>query len=161
MSCFHASSAPASEEARKRVPTLTPAASSASAAAKPRPSATPPAASTGIGSTASTTWGTSAIEPTPADIPWPPASLPWAMTTSTPRRAASRAWATVCTWWITLAPTECARSTSPPRLAEGERHRRRGRFESDLEGLLVQNRYDVVHDERAIGELAHASYLLA
>ena len=47
----------ASIEARNRVPTLIPCAPRTRAAASPRPSATPPAATTGIGLTASTTWG--------------------------------------------------------------------------------------------------------
>ena len=53
--------------ARKRVPSSTPSAPSAIAAASPRPSATPPAVSTGIGATASTTIGVSTmlvIQPT-------------------------------------------------------------------------------------------------
>ena len=46
---------PASTLATKRVPSQAPAAPSASAAASPRPSAIPPAATTGTGATASTT----------------------------------------------------------------------------------------------------------
>src|SRR3989442_1025382 len=65
-----------------RVPTSTPSAPSAKAAARPRPSAMPPAASTGTDATALTTMGTSdidAIQPT-----WPPASVPCATMTSAP-----------------------------------------------------------------------------
>ena len=58
---FHSSGTGASREATKRVPRLTPTAPSISAAAMPRPSKMPPAATTGIGDTASTTCGTSAI----------------------------------------------------------------------------------------------------
>lgn len=71
---FHSSDAGDSRHAMKRVPRLTPAAPSIKAAAMPRPSKMPPAATTGIGATASTTCGTSAIVLTsPA---YPPASLP-------------------------------------------------------------------------------------
>jgi hypothetical protein len=58
---FHSFGAGASVEAMKRVPRLTPAAPSISAAAMPRPSKMPPDATTGIGDTASTTCGTSAM----------------------------------------------------------------------------------------------------
>jgi hypothetical protein len=44
-----------------RVPRLTPTAPSINAAAMPRPSKMPPAATTGMGDTASTTCGTSVI----------------------------------------------------------------------------------------------------
>ena len=59
------------------------------AAARPRPSAMPPAAITGSGETASTTAGMSGSD---AVVPstWPPASQPWATTTSTPALAARR-----------------------------------------------------------------------
>jgi hypothetical protein len=61
IACFHFSEIGASLEARKRVPRLTPTAPSMKAAAMPRPSKMPPAATTGIGDTASTTCGTSAM----------------------------------------------------------------------------------------------------
>ena len=55
------------------------------AAAMPRPPKMPPAATTGIGDTASTSCGTSTIVLT---VPLkPPASPPWAMITSTLRHA--------------------------------------------------------------------------
>jgi hypothetical protein len=54
---FIAGSHSDSREAVKRVPIEIPAAPRAIAAARPRPSATPPAATTGIGATASTTAG--------------------------------------------------------------------------------------------------------
>ena len=57
----------------KRVPIQTPSAPSASAAARPRPSKMPPAATTGTRSpTASTTWGTSGMV---ATVPGVPAGL--------------------------------------------------------------------------------------
>ena len=65
------------------MPIQTPCAPSASAAAMPRPSTIPPAASTGTGATASTTAGTSASVATSPQT-WPPASQPCAQTTSTP-----------------------------------------------------------------------------
>jgi len=52
-----------SHEAVKRVPIEMPVAPSASVAARPRPSAMPPPATTGIGATTSTTAGTSPIVP--------------------------------------------------------------------------------------------------
>src|SRR5947199_213026 len=85
--------AAASGVARNRVPRTTPSAPSASAATTPRASAIPPAATTGVGATASTTRGTRTIVATwPAT--WPPASTPCATMTSTPARAACRAAAT-------------------------------------------------------------------
>ena len=78
----------------KRVPIHTPSAPSASDAASPRPSNSPPAATTGTCSpTASTTCGTSAIV---ATVPvCPPASVPWATTKSTPLATALTAWRTL------------------------------------------------------------------
>ena len=85
-----------------RVPIQAPCAPSRSAAARPRPSAMPPAATTGIGATASTMAGSSANVPmAPA---CPPASPPWAMMTSAPAWAALIACASVCTCANTLAP---------------------------------------------------------
>ena len=53
----------ASWETRKAVPHQPPIAPAAMTAASPRPSATPPAATTGSGATASMTWGRSARVP--------------------------------------------------------------------------------------------------
>ena len=78
--------------AKKRVPTSTPSAPSISAAARPRPSATPPAAATGMPRAASTTAGTSAN--VPRATPWPPASAPCATSTSAPFATASFACST-------------------------------------------------------------------
>ena len=62
----------------------------------------PPAASTGIGATASTTSGTSTIvEISPV---WPPASVPWATMMSAPAVAWRAAW--------TGEPASAATSTS-------------------------------------------------
>ena len=72
-----------------------------SAAATPRPSPMPPAASTGI-FTASTTWGVSAMvvrSPT-----WPPDSPPSATTAQAPMRSHMRAMATEGTTGTTLRP---------------------------------------------------------
>ena len=97
-------------EARKRVPTSAPWAPSASAAASPRPSAIPPAAATGIAPARSTTSGTSTIVPT--QPPWPPASPPWATTTSAPAASAASAWPRSTTCWIQRMPSAWARATS-------------------------------------------------
>ena len=83
------------------MPHCTPSAPSMNAAAMPRPSAMPPAASTGI-CTASTTWGTRAIvvsSPT-----WPPDSVPSAITAVAPPRSTLRAMATEGTTGTTLMP---------------------------------------------------------
>ena len=52
MACFHPSDTGASRQAINHVPTFTPTAPSISAAAMPRPSKMPPAATTGTGDTA-------------------------------------------------------------------------------------------------------------
>src|SRR5262249_58254138 len=91
------------------VPSSTPSAPSMIAAANPRPSAIPPAASTGTGATASTTMGTSVsvvCQPT-----CPPPSVPYAMMTSAPARAAFTASGTPPAMNVTLQPAACARST--------------------------------------------------
>src|SRR5215207_2624070 len=84
--CFQASLTLISVEARKRVPTSAPWAPRASAAATPRPSAIPPAATTGTAPARSTSSGTSTI--VPSQPPWPPASPPWATSTSAPAASA-------------------------------------------------------------------------
>jgi hypothetical protein len=89
-------------------PSRSPPRRAASAAAKPRPSAMPPAATTGIGATASTTAGTSPI--VPRVVPeWPPASRPCAMMMSAPASAACLACISVCTWQIVLQPASLMR----------------------------------------------------
>ena len=88
--------------ARKRVPITAPCAPNISAAAKPRPSMIPPAASTGTGATASTTAGTRGRVARVA--PCPPASLPCATIRSAPAATASSAAGTSCTWQISNAP---------------------------------------------------------
>ena len=85
----------------KRVPICTPCAPSINAAAKPLPSAMPPAAITGM-STASTTWGTSVM--VVADPICPPLSMPSATTASAPARSISFAMATLATTGITFTP---------------------------------------------------------
>jgi hypothetical protein len=71
---FQAPAIRISVEARNRVPIDTPWAPSASAAARPRPSAMPPAATTGRSPATSTTCGTNTIVET--QPPFPPASPP-------------------------------------------------------------------------------------
>ena len=95
----------ASRLAQKREPISTPSAPSISAAARPRPSAMPPAASSNVSglrsASRSATSGTSVSVPRVA--PWPPASLPCATMTSAPTSIASRAWPMVWTWQIKQA----------------------------------------------------------
>ena len=86
---------------RNRVPHWTPSAPSMNAAAMPRPSAMPPAAMTGI-STASTTWGTSAM--VVSSPMWPPDSVPSATTAVAPARSTRLAMATDGTTGTTLIP---------------------------------------------------------
>ena len=105
-----ASSTLASSQRRNAVPSCTPLAPSMKAAATWRPSDTPPAAITGT-RTASTICGSRAKRPacwpmsTPVKVPrWPPASVPWAMIASTPRRSNSLASATVVALQIVKIP---------------------------------------------------------
>ena len=90
-------------------PHHTPSAPRARAAAIWRPSAIPPAASTGVGATASTTCGTSTI--VPISPVCPPASEPWAMTRSTPAACWRSAWTTVPTRPATITPRSWASAT--------------------------------------------------
>ena len=92
------------------MPTSTPWAPSASAAATPRPSAIPPAATTGTAPARSTSSGTSTIVPT--QPPWPPASPPWATSTSAPAASAASACSRSITCWIHRQPAAWARSIS-------------------------------------------------
>src|SRR6266545_321989 len=101
----------ASSQATKRVPSETPCAPSSSARASPRPSPIPPEASTGTGPTASTAAGSSSqIEVVP--LTWPPASIPCAITASTPAAAAARASGSEPTCTKTLTPWRCASFTN-------------------------------------------------
>jgi hypothetical protein len=61
------------------------------AAATPRPSAIPPAASTGVGATRSATMGTNGSVDLPRLAPCPPASVPCATMKSAPASTASLA----------------------------------------------------------------------
>ena len=91
-------------------PVQAPSAPSASAAATCRPQPIPPAASTGVGATASTTSGTRtsvAISPV-----WPPASLPDAITMSTPASTWRRACSAVPMSAATSTPRSCTLSTT-------------------------------------------------
>ena len=109
----------ASGHHRYAVPICTPAAPSAKAAAMPRASVTAPAAMTGT-LTASTTCGTSANVPAWVAMSslkkmprWPPASLPCAITTSTPRASSQRASAAVVAELITRKCPALSRCKSP------------------------------------------------
>ena len=94
----------ASAVARNRVPSSTPAAPSARAAATPRPSAIPPAASTGTGAARSATTGTNGRVDRPRRAPCPPLSVPCATITSAPRSTACLASSTLVAWMIRAAP---------------------------------------------------------
>ena len=98
---LYASAMQHSSTVRKRVPTCTPSAPSANAAAMPRPSAMPPAAITGM-RTASHTLGTSAI--VVSSPMWPPASQPSATTASAPMRSMRAASAEDATTGTTFMP---------------------------------------------------------
>ena len=102
------------------MPSETPAAPSASAAAIPRPSMMPPDATTGTSRpTASTTCGTSASVPTSGTLRTgsspvkalrcPPASVPWAISPAAPAATARRASATFVT--IASSGTPAARAS--------------------------------------------------
>jgi hypothetical protein len=95
---------------RKRVPTHAPAAPSAKTATRARASAMPPAAITGTGDIASTMAGTSAIVVI-SPRTWPPASHPWAITTSTPALAATCPSATLPTACRSRPPALCTNVT--------------------------------------------------
>src|SRR5258707_11314640 len=114
----------------------------------------PPAATTGVGDTASTTAGTSGIVAT-MPLTWPPASHPWAMTISTPQstaRLASMAEPTVC---MTIAPPAFARGTRE----DGSRQKKEmigdSLFETDLEALLLRKIKIQVDPERPRRQSAH------
>ena len=90
------------------MPMAMPSAPQARAAARPRPSVKPPAATTGT-STASTTCGMSSdVGTTPV---WPPPSAPWAITASTPHSATFSAWRAAPTVGMTTTPASTRRST--------------------------------------------------
>ena len=106
----------------------------------PRPSAIPPAATTGTGATASTTAGTSGnVEIRPV---WPPASVPCAVTTSTPASAARRAPSTVRTWHT--------HDRSGVVRGGDERRRVRERVRDDPHSLVERDG----HELRGAGEMA-------
>ena len=78
MRCFCSAGWFASSDTRNAEPHHAPTAPVASTPARARPLATPPAASTGVGATASITWGNSASVPMRPVCP--PASVPCATT---------------------------------------------------------------------------------
>ncbi|HEY2543444.1 MAG TPA: hypothetical protein VGH92_10390 [Gaiellaceae bacterium] len=98
------------------MPSETPCAPSASAAARPRPSAIPPEASTGTGAIASTIAGTS-TDSDVRPITWPPASDPCAITPSTPAAAARFASSTepTCTRTATSSDSSTYGAGSPQK----------------------------------------------
>ena len=108
MRCFQASLMRISVVAKNRVPRLAPWAPSINAAAMPRPSAIPPAATTGTSPATSTTAGTRAMVEIQPELP--PASLPCATRTSEPASSASSAARLSPTVWIHRIPRSCARA---------------------------------------------------
>ena len=100
-----------SAAAMKRVPTRTPDAPAASAAATPRAVAIPPAATTGT-ATASSTPSSSGRSVGPSTRLRPPDSHAFAMTTSQPAASAARASSAVSTCQPQTAPAAWTRSTS-------------------------------------------------
>ena len=90
-------------------PVHTPCAPIASAAAICEPCAMPPAANTGAGATFSITCGHSTIEL--ISPVWPPASVPWAMTMSTPMARCFSAWRALLASAATRMSCSCAVST--------------------------------------------------
>ena len=125
-----------------------PPAPSASAATRPRPSATPPAASTGTPPAASTTCGTSANVGT---VPvWPPESEPCAITTSTPASTAASASAAVSQRWKTIAPAACAGRDPRRRVAEAGGQHVDALGEDRLDRLRRQDLEDHVDAGRAV-----------
>ena len=83
------------------MPTQAPSAPAANTAAKPRPSEMPPEASTGSWGYRFRRWTRRGREFIPPVCP--PASLPWATSTSAPADTASSAPCRLCTWHITSA----------------------------------------------------------
>ena len=79
-----------------------PEAPSMSAAARPRPSAKPPAATTGVRDTWAVTLGMRPTVPR-SGRPCPPASRPWAAMMSAPASMARAISWSVCTWQISSA----------------------------------------------------------
>ncbi len=137
--CLYTEWIHASSLATKRVPSETPCAPSRNARASPAPSPIPPDASTGTGFTASSVAGSSShIDVVP--LTWPPASIPCAITASTPAAAAASASATEPTYQY-LDPV-------PVRIL----HERRGRppEEDDQRRTRLDRRLDLLCDERSI-----------
>ena len=128
-----------------------------SAAAIPRPSAMPPAATTGASPARSTIVGTSTIvEIQPA---LPPDSLPWATRTSAPASSAISAASTSPTVWIHAMPWSCARAIEVGRHTHVEGDRGRLQVQSRVERLVVHGPSGVVDGVRAVRELGQAAPL--
>ena len=125
----------------------------------PDPKAIPPAATTGVPAARSTTWGTRAIVPTKPLCP--PASLPWAMMTSTPRSTACRAWSTS----MHLLDPENADIVGAghqlARVTQMERNGGRAGGQGRGERGLVERPGLVVDDERAVGQGTEPAPLLS
>ena len=143
-----------------RVPSCTPSAPSARAAAIVGPSTNPPAAITGT-STLETTSGRSTIVDTGRGLLKPPPSPPSTMRPSTPASTAFSAPVRLGTTWKTVRPA----SLSGTRVL----HRAAGRRGHELHALLGHELHDRriaheglgdVHAERLVGEVAHLADLV-
>mmetsp|Transcript_33012 Transcript_33012/g.72551 ORF Transcript_33012/g.72551 Transcript_33012/m.72551 type:complete len:260 (-) Transcript_33012:163-942(-) len=129
---LNASLPTASCVAHSRVPKTAPSHPSAKAAARPRPSTMPPAASTVTSLlqpasdriSCKTRAAKGKVErPNSARRPWPPASRPCTTTQSTPARSASRAACSLPICATTREPRLCASLTfSPPSTIAGAKN---------------------------------------
>ncbi len=138
-------------------PHQTPCAPRAIAAATWRPVPMPPAPSTGVGCSASTTCGTSTIV---AMVPvWPPASPPCAMTRSTPIACDRFACSTVPARAATFTPRECARvdevGARGAERAGDQAHRVAERDVEQLVALLRRHRQPAGARLDALGQRRH------
>ena len=150
----------ASGVAMKRVPTHTPSAPSARAAASPRPSKMPPAATTGtVAPTASTIWGTRGNVATKPVCP--PASVPWATTTSQPASTACPAWIDLAAHVDDEKPVAVAQLHHLDRYPEPGHEHRCAPFDDPLDerGHLAGHGSQEVDAEGLVGEPAHEGNL--
>ena len=135
------------------MPKMAPCAPRASAATRPRPSARPPAAMTGM-LTASTVCGMSAMPPT--SPVWPPASVPWAATMSAPASSDFWAWRTRPHITITVMSRSCISAMNSAGTARPATKMRTSSSKStSICGPdAVGQRGEEVDGERLVGEVA-------
>src|SRR5919106_6154040 len=116
----------------------------------PRPSAIPPAATVGVGETASTPAGTRGRVATVPQI-WPPASHPWATTASIPASTARFASPTLAIVCSTVAPAAWAAFGVPVWRAPEERDDPHVLLEAVGQPGVLGPREPQVHPEGAVG----------